>query len=58
MKKYAFDLATEGDLILLPVLLNDYEVALALDTAATQNPEVATLRHVGRLSNQSPVKAD
>lgn len=36
MKKHAFDLATEGDLILLPVLLNDYEVTLALDTAATQ----------------------
>ncbi|HRI59831.1 MAG TPA: retropepsin-like aspartic protease [Saprospiraceae bacterium] len=36
MKKFPFDLSTDEDLILLPVLINDYEIRLALDTAATQ----------------------
>ncbi len=36
MKKHAFDLGTEEDLILLPAFINDYGVKLALDTAATQ----------------------
>jgi gag-polyprotein putative aspartyl protease len=36
MKKYPFDLATDEDLIVLPALLDGYEIQLALDTAATQ----------------------
>ena len=36
MKKYAFQLSSEDDLILLEAFVNDYPLVLALDTAASQ----------------------
>jgi hypothetical protein len=36
MNKFSFNLSSDEELILLPVLLDGYEVQLALDTAATQ----------------------
>lgn len=36
MKKFAFDLSSDEAVILLPVLVDGYEIQLALDTAATQ----------------------
>lgn len=36
MNKFHFNLSSDEDLILLPVVLDGYEVQLALDTAATQ----------------------
>ena len=36
MKKYAFQLSSDDDLILLEAFVNDYPLVLALDTAASQ----------------------
>jgi hypothetical protein len=36
MKKYAFSLETDEDVIIIDSMIDDYPIRLAIDTAATQ----------------------